>query len=59
MRLQAGFDPAGLNRLADDFEVDAFPEKNARTHRSSSTTPFWTLTTQISCGSPACDGSIL
>jgi hypothetical protein len=30
MRLRAGIDPAGLNRLADDLEVDAFLEKQSR-----------------------------
>lgn len=30
MGLRAGFDPAGFNRLADDFEVDAFRAKQAR-----------------------------
>jgi len=34
MGLRAGIDPAGFNRLADDFEVDAFLEKNARARRS-------------------------
>ena len=34
MGLRAGIDPAGFNRLADDFEVDAFLEKQARAGRS-------------------------
>lgn len=34
MGLRAGLDPAGLNRLADDLEVDAFLEKHRRTQRS-------------------------
>ncbi len=28
--LRAGIDPAGLNRLSDDLEVDAFLEKQTR-----------------------------
>ena len=32
--LRAGMDPAGFNKLADDFEVDAFLEKHARTKKS-------------------------
>ncbi|GDY21221.1 antitoxin VapB33 [Verrucomicrobiota bacterium] len=32
--LRAGIDPAGFNKLADDFEVDAFLEKHARTKKS-------------------------
>ena len=34
MGLRAGVDPAGLNKLADDLEVDAFLEEHARTGRS-------------------------
>ena len=34
MGLRAGVDPAGFNKLADDLEVDAFLEKQARTVRS-------------------------
>ena len=34
MGLRVGLDPAGFNRLADDFEVDAFLEKQARAGRS-------------------------
>jgi hypothetical protein len=30
MGLQAGFDPAGFNKLADDLEVDAMLQKNRR-----------------------------
>jgi hypothetical protein len=30
MGLRAGFDPAGFNRLADDFKVEASTEKQAR-----------------------------
>jgi hypothetical protein len=34
MGLHAGLDPAGFNKLADDFEVDAFLEKHTRARRS-------------------------
>jgi hypothetical protein len=30
MGLRAGLDPISLNQLADDLEIDAFVEKNAR-----------------------------
>lgn len=33
MRLRAGIDPAGFNKLADALEIDAFMEKNKRTRR--------------------------
>ncbi len=33
MGLRAGIDPAGFNRLADDLDVEAFMEKQARTGR--------------------------
>jgi hypothetical protein len=33
MGLRAGIDPISLNQLADDLEVDAFIEKNARTRK--------------------------
>lgn len=32
--LRAGLDPAGCNKLADDFEVDAFLEKHAGSRQS-------------------------
>jgi hypothetical protein len=34
MGLRAGFDPARLNQLADELEIDAFMEKNKRLKRS-------------------------
>lgn len=34
MGLRAGIDPAGLNRLADDLEAEAFLERQARLPRS-------------------------
>lgn len=34
MGLRAGIDPAGFNRLADDFEVDALLAKHARVPQS-------------------------
>jgi hypothetical protein len=33
MGLRAGIDPAGFNKFADDMEVDAFLEKQARARR--------------------------
>ena len=34
MGLRAGVDPAGLNKLPDDLEVDVFQEKHARGRQS-------------------------
>lgn len=33
MGLRAGIDPAGLNKLTDDLEVEAFLDKHGRTGR--------------------------
>jgi len=33
MGLRAGLDPISLNQLADDLEIDAFVEKNARARK--------------------------
>jgi hypothetical protein len=33
MGLRAGLDPASLNQLADELEVDAFVEKHARNRK--------------------------
>ena len=33
MGLRVGIDPASLNKLADEFEVDAFIEKHSRGRR--------------------------